>query len=155
MAKSSRRPVNKARLLRDLHLYLGVFFAPLILFFATTGAIQVLGLHEASRDGRYTPPPVVEKLSEVHIHQRYAAKPKRPEPAGAAARPRPAARPAAPAPPAPGRQLVKWLFVACAAGLGASALLGLWMGFTQGLRRRTALVLALAGAALPVLLLAL
>lgn len=150
-----RRAFNPTRLLRDVHLYLGVFFAPLILFFALTGALQVLGLHEASRDGRYTPPPVLEKLSEVHIHQRYAAKPKKPERKAppAAGQAREEARPAS-APAAPRRELVKWLFVACALGLAVSALLGLWMGFTQGLRRRTALVLFVLGAALPLLLLA-
>lgn len=149
-----RPPLNAARLVREIHLYAGVFFAPLILFFAATGALQVLGLHEASRDGRYIPPPVIEKLSEVHIHHRFAAKPKPPgKPAGEKPKPAGPAKPAKPKSPA--GEVVKWLFVATALGLIASALLGLWMGFTQGRRRALAVVLFLIGAALPVVLLAL
>ena len=33
--------------LRDLHNWLGVFFAPGILFFALSGVLQTFGLHES------------------------------------------------------------------------------------------------------------
>jgi hypothetical protein len=36
--------------LRLVHFYLGPFFAPLILFFALSGVLQVFKLHEAYRD---------------------------------------------------------------------------------------------------------
>jgi hypothetical protein len=36
--------------LRLVHFYLGVFFAPLILFFAFSGVLQVFKLHEAYRE---------------------------------------------------------------------------------------------------------
>src|SRR3954467_2881663 len=35
--------------IRTLHFYLGVFFAPLIIFYAFTGTLQVFKLHEAYR----------------------------------------------------------------------------------------------------------
>lgn len=153
--RSGAMPMRLA--LRQLHLYLGVFFAPCILFFALSGAVQVLGLHEASKGGGgYKPAPVVEKLSEVHIHQRYAAKRKPSPPASAAAAPRPAAAPAPPPkPPALSTTLTKWFFVATASGLAISALLGIWMAVTQSRRRGLAWALLIAGALAPVLLLTL
>ncbi len=147
-----------SRLIREAHLYMGVLFAPTIVFFALTGALQLFGLHEASRDGGYTPPAVIEKLGQVHIHQRYAAKPGRPDgprPPQAAASAQQAA-PAAPAPRAePPRQHpgVKWFFLGTALGLVATALLGLWMGLTHLRQRSLAWALFGLGVALPILLL--
>lgn len=151
----------RARLIREAHLYMGVLFAPTIVLFALTGALQLFGLHEASRDGGYTPAPVIESLGQVHIHQRYAAKPGRPE----APRPpeaKPATEQAAPvaatasmpraAPPKqhPG---AKWFFLGTALGLVATALLGLWMGLTHLRQRSLAWSLFGLGVLLPVLLL--
>ena len=56
-------PAQLNRLLRKIHLYVSVFFAPLLLFYGLTGAIQVLHLHEA-RGGTYTPPAVVEEVAD-------------------------------------------------------------------------------------------
>ena len=141
------------RLLRQLHLYVGVLIAPSILFFAVTGGLQLFGLHEAEKGSAYTPPPVIEKLSEVHIHQRYDLKPKRKGP--------PPATPAAAAQPAPAKAEepeavppIKWVFLAVSIGLVLSTLLGLWMGLTQGRNRRLAFALLALGAIVPVLLLA-
>ena len=44
--------------LRSIHLYIGCFFAPLLLFFAVSGIVQTLGLHNHSR--------LLERLSTVH-----------------------------------------------------------------------------------------
>ncbi len=44
-----QQPTNSAgrlKLARQWHLYLGTLFAPSILFFAFTGALQLLGPHE-------------------------------------------------------------------------------------------------------------
>lgn len=57
--------------MRNVHLYLGVFFAPLLLFFTISGAWQTFDLHEASRDGNYTPPAIIKSLSQVHKDQRW------------------------------------------------------------------------------------
>jgi hypothetical protein len=142
------------RLVRQIHLYLGLLFAPSILFFATTGALQLFGLHEANKDTGYTPPAVIEKLSEVHIHQRYAEKPKRPGPPKAdVVVTAPAAAPKLPE--AEGVAPIKWVFLATALGLICSTLLGLWMGLTQSRSRRLALALVAVGAIIPILLLAL
>jgi hypothetical protein len=137
------------RLLRQVHLWLGVFFAPAILFFAVTGGLQELKLHEAHGD--YTPAPIVEKLGQVHIHQQFAQRPQR-RSEGAV----PAAAPRA-APPAPKASVTasRWFFTAVAAGLVATTLLGLWIGVVQARQKRLALILLGAGSLLPVVLLAL
>ena len=57
--------------MRNAHLYLGVFFAPLLFLFLITGALQVFNLHEKPKDGSYAPPEIVKSLAQVHMHQRF------------------------------------------------------------------------------------
>ena len=56
-------------LLRQLHLYVGVFTAPAILFFAFTGVLQTFSLHQTSRDGSYKPDKWIVILAELHKKQ--------------------------------------------------------------------------------------
>lgn len=151
------RVLMTPRLLRDLHTYLAVFFAPTILFFALTGSLQVFGLHEGHDNG-YTPPAFVEKLSQVHIHMRYEMKPRRPEPvkstisqAAKPSEPSPvkAAEPAKPKAKRGPSVATKAFFGAAAIGLTLASLLGLWIGLTQGRLRKVSAILAVLGAALP------
>jgi hypothetical protein len=160
-AMKPRRSWLTPRLQRDLHLFIAIFFAPTILFFSITGALQEFSLHE-SGDG-YTPPPVIEKLGQVHIHQRYQLKPKRPAPPAATnpAGAKPAAAPAptstlAKAEPKKGSTLgAKIFFAATAIGLALASLLGLWIGLTQGRLRKPALILTVLGVVIPIALIAL
>jgi hypothetical protein len=142
-------PVLRQQGIRQLHLYLGVFFAPALLFFAATGALQVFSLHEAHGD--YRPAPLIEKLGEVHKNQRFelkARRPEKPKPASAAARTQPADK------PTPLKTLaLKWFFLATALGLIFSTSLGLWMGLTHLRNRALAFGLLCAGALIPVLFL--
>ncbi|MGH9560756.1 MAG: PepSY domain-containing protein [Terracidiphilus sp.] len=57
------------KLLRQLHLYVGTFIAPAILFFAFTGALQTFSLHDSSRDGTYIPSKWIVVLAQVHKKQ--------------------------------------------------------------------------------------
>ncbi len=57
------------KFLRALHLYLGVFTAPALLFFAFTGALQTFGLHEAARGSDYKPPAWLEAMAHLHKKQ--------------------------------------------------------------------------------------
>jgi hypothetical protein len=54
--------------IRQLHLYLGTFFAPTIIFYALTGAFQTFQYHE-EHEGRPAIP-IFEKLAEIHKDQR-------------------------------------------------------------------------------------
>jgi hypothetical protein len=57
------------RTLRRVHLYLGSLFAPVLLFFATSGAWQVYRVNDAKKDGSYRPPKIIKTLSSVHKNQ--------------------------------------------------------------------------------------
>jgi hypothetical protein len=52
------------------HRYLSCFVAPAMLFFAISGAWQAFRLHEDTKDGSYTAPKVLERLSVVHKAER-------------------------------------------------------------------------------------
>jgi len=67
--------------IRNIHLYLGCFFAPLLIFFVISGSLQTFNLHEKHKnnDG-YKPPAIIKALSEVHTHQRLAYGNKNPKP---------------------------------------------------------------------------
>jgi hypothetical protein len=55
--------------LRLVHLYLGLFTAPALLFFAFTGAIQTFSLHETTRGSSYKPPQWAVVLGQIHKKQ--------------------------------------------------------------------------------------
>ena len=52
--------------LREIHLYLGCVFAPILIFFAVSGACQLFGLHHVRKDGSHRPLAAVALLSVVH-----------------------------------------------------------------------------------------
>src|SRR5262249_55408724 len=54
----------------SIHLYLGCFFAPILLFFIVTGCLQTFHLHESRKDGSYQASALVQAASEVHLNQR-------------------------------------------------------------------------------------
>lgn len=54
---------------RQVHLYLGVFFAPALLFFAFTGGLQTFSLHETTRGSSYTPPAWLVSMAQLHKKQ--------------------------------------------------------------------------------------
>lgn len=144
---AARRPVPLARLVRDWHAWIGALIAPSVLFFATTGVLQIWSLHEAH--GGYTPPALIERLGALHKDQRLALKHRAP-PQAARARAPVAAHP--PERPKPATLLLKAFFTAVAAGLVVSTLAGIWMALSQGRQRRTLGVLMLIGAVTPVVL---
>jgi hypothetical protein len=140
--------------LRQLHSYIGAFIAPSVLFFAVTGALQVFSLHEAH--GSYRPPELVARLSRLHKDQVISLPPAKTSPAGGRHEHGPRADAPHPRPSPPwAMTALKWLFLAVAAGLTLSTLLGLWMAFTTSRRRGVILALFALGAALPIILVAL
>ncbi len=73
--------------LRVAHLYLGLFTAPAILFFAFTGALQTLSLNDRSPDGSYTPPHWISVLAQLHKKQSVQLPQRRPSPPEGAPKP--------------------------------------------------------------------
>lgn len=142
---------------RQLHLWLGVFFAPAIIFFAFTGALQTFSLHEAGPGSTYQPPMWIQKLAQLHKKQNLQVRVKRPGP------PAPAARPEAPprrqeneSPRPPERQLVSTLLVKLfvflmSLGLISTSLLGIYMAFQYNRSQRLIWGLLVLGTVLPVI----
>lgn len=65
------------RIARSIHLHLGVFSAPMLLFFAITGGLQTFGLHEASRGSSYAPPAWLASMAQLHKKQTVHVPPRR------------------------------------------------------------------------------
>ena len=57
------------RICRQIHLYLGIFTAPALIFFAFTGALQTFSLHETTRGSSYKPPAWAVTLGQIHKEQ--------------------------------------------------------------------------------------
>jgi hypothetical protein len=66
--------------IRQIHLYLGVFTAPMLLFFAFTGGMQTFSLHETTRGSSYTPPAWLATLAQLHKKQTTVMPPRRSHP---------------------------------------------------------------------------
>lgn len=162
---------------RLIHLYLGVFITPALIFFAFTGFIQTFSLHETTRGSDYKPPAILAELGQLHKKQTLVLPARRQPPptatptpgaaqpdAGTPGKPhregdtpRPdAAAPARPAdaPPAKAKNLLpmKLFFALVSVGLFISSVTGLYMSYKY--IRNAALITALwiAGIILPVLL---
>ena len=109
--------------LRQLHLYLGVFFAPLIAFFAFTGILQTYDLHETLKN-RPPPPAWIKSLASVHKKQNLA----RGESAG----------------------VMKVITTVMAVALTATMVLGVVLAFKLGRSRLAVIGCLVLGAAIPV-----
>jgi hypothetical protein len=158
--------------MRLLHLYIGVFTAPALLFFAFTGALQTFSLHETTRGSNYKPPAWAVTLGQIHKKQtpvvpvRRAPPPERPASDKAVDEKlqSPTAAPeqtqsTAPkqsrdaAVPKPHNALpLKYFFLLVAIGLFVSTLSGIYMSYKYIRNRKLVTVLLVAGAVLPVLL---
>ena len=145
---------------RLTHRYLGIFIAPMLLFFAVTGAMQTLMLHEATPGSAYVPPKWIMTLAQIHKNQTDILAPKKqkllsdqakagPPPAGVPVAPAPSA-----APPMPKVHLPeKIFFLLVSLGLFTSTLTGIYMAYKFNRSKLVVTGLLLAGVALPLLLL--
>jgi hypothetical protein len=134
---------------RRIHLFIGVFIAPSVLFFAVTGSLQLFSLHEAH--GSYEPPALIAALAKVHKDQVFAVEKK--ETAGPDKGNAPRRRDRGEGGPKATTLTLKVFFLAVAGGLIVSTCLGLWMALAASRERAVAWLLLLAGAAIPIALL--
>jgi hypothetical protein len=114
--------------LRELHLYLGCLFAPILIFFAVTGAWQLFGFHRSMKDHSYEAPRSVVALSQVHVHQRLRGG-------------------------GDGATVFSFFALAASVGLIATTLLGIVMALKYGRHKKWAVLCIATGVILPVLLL--
>ena len=147
--------------IRLTHLYSGVFLAPAILFFATTGGLQMFGLHETSRGSSYKPPAILVSLGQIHKKGTYVLPQRRPGPPAAAATPgaTPAPNPRpqgerAEGPKGPNPLPFKVFAAIVSIGLILSTVTGLIMSWKYARRKSVIAALFAAGIVIPILLLA-
>lgn len=153
-------------LLRKIHLYLGMLFAPTIIFFAFSGAMQTFGLHEAEKADANQPPAWIVTLAELHKEQRLSH-PKTQKPPGAldamraeranaaqdvAAAPGAGSTPAAEQASITSQTILKFFVLLMAVGLILSAALGILIAFRNTRTRRAAGVALAIGMVLPLTL---
>ena len=136
---------------RVWHSYAGAFFAPAILFFSITGALQTFNLHKPMPG--YHPPVALQALASMHknqnLHVKYAD-----DPAPKTGKHAKADKPDDTPPPL-SSVIAQWMlkvFVALVSvGLVATTALGLYMSW-QTSRRRAMLLWFAAGTVLPMLM---
>lgn len=142
------------RRLRQLHLYVGVFFAPAILFFAISGGLQSFRLQQASGWNGAPPPQWMAVMGSVHIDQRLPAA--EPEKKPGVEAPKPPVDPAKVAERKAKAQKalpMKIFTAALGAALGLATLLGAAIAISMKSTRRVSLVMLAAGAVVPAILL--
>lgn len=160
-----RKSRTTLRLFRKIHLYFGLFISPALLFFALTGAVQTLSLHEAAGSS-YKPPAWLAELGQLHKKQT-TVMPVRKAPEGGGGHEggrgehgdRVTAQSSAPQQPQTliGKQMqhlpMKIFFLLVSLGLFTSTVTGIYMSYKYD--RNTALVtgVLLAGVVVPALLL--
>ncbi|HEY8682738.1 MAG TPA: PepSY domain-containing protein [Rhodanobacter sp.] len=158
---------------RTIHLYLGVFTAPALLFFAITGGLQTFGFHESTRGSDYQPPAWLASAAQLHKKQTTVMLLRRARPAEAvasgmdshaAASTTPANAPSelrtTPAPNGPAGNAgarpkknllpMKLFFALVALSLAVSTLSGLYMACRYSRKPKLVGALLLAGMLLPV-----
>lgn len=138
---------------RSTHLYLGVFFAPALLFFAFTGGLQSFSLHEATRGSSYTPPAWLATMAQLHKKQT-TVKPAKKRPATIDAGASSTAQMSAPVAAKPQKNLLpmKIFFALVALSLFLSTLSGLYMACRYSRNARRISLIFAAGVIVPLCL---
>lgn len=148
------------KLVRRLHLWLSVFFAPSIVFFALSGLVLLNEWNEGAGGAR--PSSVAVTLAQVHKSQSYAAPPQRARPPEPPAGRQPdnlgvdraAARQPAPPRARPHRSApLKAFFVLMTLALIATTGLGVAVAWSFRKERRLILATLGAGCLVPLVLL--
>ncbi len=143
------------KLIRQIHLYIGIFISPALLFFALTGALQTFSLHETTRGSDYKPPTWIVTLAQLHKKQTTTVPVRKQRPDAV---PKPdkhadTASPQQPEPPQKSHLPMKIFFLLIAIGLFTSTLTGLYMSYKFVRNKLVVTALLLAGIVIPLLLL--
>jgi hypothetical protein len=155
--KIARAAAPARGLIRQLHIWISVFVAPSLLFFAATGALQTFRIPDQK-----TAPVLIQKLARVHKDDVFAVKPPRPkkpegagahEGAGKGARDADAKAPDAKKAPKPSTEVLKWFFAIVSVAIAVTTLMGVWMALAYSREKLTIWMLLIAGTAAPILIL--
>ena len=145
------------RYTRLSHLYLGVFIAPALFFFAFTGALQTFSLHETTRGSSYKPPAWAVTLGQLHKKQTTVVPARKLAPTDKPATDKPqlAASPspeAAPVPKPHNALPLKIFFLVVAIGLFVSTASGLYMSYKYIHNKSLITALLIVGIIVPIVM---
>ena len=149
-------PHTLLKFLRQVHLYIGVFISPMLLFFALTGALQTFSLHETTAGSSYKPPTWIMTLAQIHKKQTDVVPSRKPKPADAKPDAAKGDKPAPAQTPAPVQKshlAMKIFFLLVALGLFTSTLTGIYMAYKFNRSRLLVTGLLVAGIVVPLVLL--
>lgn len=135
------------RQLRQLHLWMGMLFAPTILFFAFSGALQTFDFQETVNG--VSPPKWIAVIAAIHKKQDFpkARKPRTDAPTPPAGARKPEVNRPVPAhSPWPLKIFVGFMSI----GLMLSTLLGIAIAVSNRSHQRLAVMLVLLGTILPI-----
>jgi hypothetical protein len=142
---------------RLIHLYVGVFIAPAIVFFALTGAIQTLSLHVSAKGGAYKPANWIIRLAQLHKKQTTDLPPNKPQiTASSSPTVKPGSSKKISGPekgldrPAHNSLPLKIFFLVVSAGLLCSTITGLYMSYKYSRNKVLLAVLLIAGIVVPI-----
>lgn len=143
---------NTLRLLRRYHHYLGLFFAPMILLFAISGALQTFRLQEAKGYGG-PPPNWIVWLASVHKDQGPPRQPRAEKPKAASEASKPRAEAPRPGPKRSSPLPLKIFVVLLSIALAISTIMGIVIALANRAMRRVSIVLLVLGTVAPAVLL--
>ena len=146
------------KFLRKVHLYIGIFATPALLFFAITGAMQTFSLHETTQGSDYKPPAWIATLAQLHKKQTTVvpvrkARPADKGPVGSNGAEHKADGPAAPVAPQKSHLPMKIFFLLVSVSLLISTLTGIYMAYKYSHGWLVLTGLLVAGIVVPLLLL--
>jgi uncharacterized iron-regulated membrane protein len=167
-----RSSARVLKFVRQLHRYLGIFISPMLLFFAFTGAMQTLSLHEVSPGSSYTPAKWAMVLAQIHKTQtdeipakklKSMAVPPKPDKSAEdkPAEKAPESDVSAPAAPPTALPTAVWkkhlpmkiFFLLVSLGLFTSTITGLYMAYKYGGSKVVVTLWLVAGIVIPLILL--
>lgn len=144
--------ISALKVIRIVHLYLGVFIAPAILFFAFTGALQTFSLHDAAKDGSYKPANWIVVLAQLHKKQTTQLPAQKDPPTKNSSADDPKPQKKHDSVPKRNTLPMKIFFLVVSIGLSFSTLTGLYMSFMYCRNKVNLTAILLAGVAIPIAL---
>jgi len=144
------------KVIRLIHLYVGVFIAPAIVFFAFTGALQTLSLHVSVKGDSYKPANWIVVLAQLHKRQTTDLPPNKLQ----TPTPPSTVKPGAPDKisssekgldrPAHNPLPLKIFFLVVSVGLFASTVTGLYMSYKYSRNKVLLTIIFIAGIVVPI-----
>lgn len=140
---------SNVRRIKIIHRYLGLFFAPAIIFFSLSGALQTLGLHNTAPGSGNLPARWIVLMAQIHKKQTLAVPVPKTKSLANASDNSHSGSPAKRNMPA-GKRALQLFVVLMSGALMGTTLLGIVMASMYGGDRRLTALILIAGILFPI-----